>query len=901
MALSPGSRIGPYEIIAPLGAGGMGQVYRAKDTRLGRIVAIKAMHESVAQDPERVVRFQREAQLLASLNHPNIAAIHGVEELGGSRFLVLEFVDGRPLSDILQGGAPPFGDAMAIAKQIAGALATTHERGIIHRDLKPGNVMVTPDGQVKVLDFGLGKAIEGEASQAGEPGGPPANSPTMTMAATQAGIILGTAGYMSPEQAKGRIADKRSDVWAFGCVLFELLTGKRAFDGEDVTEILAAIVRGEPEWQALPATVPEPVRDLVHRCLIRNRTERIGDMSVVQFLLNERASGAMPVSPAKPTRAVRSIGVPMVAALVTAAVVVTAGVAWLWPRTAAPVATARLTRLSIALPESNVGALNLAPVAVSPDGSSVVYVGTRDNKTQLFLRVLAEPDAHALPGTENPRSPFFSPDGQWIAFFSQRKLKKITVGGTALQEVADAPDARGGAWGPDDMIYFAPTNVSGLWKAPAGGGAGTEFIPLDRTKGEVSMRWPQVLPGGQSLLFNVWTGPGPDEVQIVEQSLTSNERHELIKGGNTPRYVSPGFLTYGRLDQLFAVPWRPGQRDLSGVVPVTLSETSRLENEGSSDYSVSSDGTLVYVAGNPARLAQRIVWVDRTGKTESLPLPEREFESVSISPDGQQAVVQVQDAVIGLWIYDFARQSLAPFLATGASSQAPVWSHDGKRIIYRGTRAGFRNLYMKSADGTGPEVRLTTKERVIHTPSSVSPDGQWVVFVESGAIAKGGVSTSIWRVRLDGDRTPEPLLEGGELTGMVSPDGKWLAFMGASDPQPEIFIQPYPGPGARRQISIDGGAFPRWSRDGKELFFDTLDQNKMMAVTITSSPTLSVGTPHVVLEGRYRTSINANTPYDVSLDGRRFLRIQRVQPDLPVTKIEVVLNWFRELTRAGQK
>jgi Tol biopolymer transport system component len=400
------------------------------------------------------------------------------------------------------------------------------------------------------------------------------------------------------------------------------------------------------------------------------------------------------------------------------------------------------------------------------------------------------------------------------------------------------------------------------------------------------------------MLLSVWTGPGPDEVQIAEQSLTSNERHMLIKGGTTARYVSPGFITYGRLDKLFAVPWRPGQRDLSGVVPITLSETPRLETEGSSSYAISDDGTLVYVAGDPARLAQRIVWVDRTGKTESLPLSEREFESVNISPDGSQAVVQIQESVIGLWIYDFGRQALMPFLTTGTSSQGPVWTHDGKRIIYRGTRAGFRNLYMKSADGTGAEVRLTTKENVVHTATSVSPDGEWVVFNEGGGTTKRG---SIWRVRIDGDRTPERLMGDGEFTGMISPDGKWLAFMGAPDPQGEVFVQPYPGPGPRRQISIGGGAFPRWSRDGHELFYDTLDQNRQMAVTISTAPTLSVGTPHVVFEGRYRTSNNLNTPYDVSLDGRRFLRIQRVQPDVPVRKIDVVLNWFQELTRTGQR
>jgi eukaryotic-like serine/threonine-protein kinase len=915
MPLTSGTRIGSYEIIGPLGAGGMGEVYRAKDTRLNRIVALKAMHESFAQDPERAARFEREAQLLASLNHPNIAAIHGVQEAQGATFLVLEFVDGRPLSEMLQAGPLPLAEATAIATQIAGALAAAHERGIIHRDLKPGNVMVTPDGHVKVLDFGLGKALEGDASHASEPGRPAAQSPTMTMAATQAGIILGTAGYMSPEQAKGRAADKRSDVWAFGCVLFELLTGKRAFDGEDVTEVLAAIVRGEPEWQALPADVPAPMRELVRRCLVKNKTERLADMSVVLFVLNERASGvsgpggvsADPASgsadpSAQSSRSSKSISLPIAAGLMAIAALITAGAMAFWPRATASgtgggAAATRAAHLSIALPDGDELAwLREMPLAISPDGTQVVYAALHDGKSFLFLRQMTDPAPKLLPGTEGGKSPFFSPNGQWIAFFAQRKLKKITVGGTALGDLADAIDARGGAWSGDDVIYFAPTNVSNIWKVPAGGGAATEVTHLDRAKGEISHRWPHVLPGDRAILYTAWTGPGPDEHQILELSVDSSEPRVLIKGGDTPRYLPSGHLTYGRLDGLYAVPWRPGQGDLNNAVPVTLTETPMLDGEGASDYVVSSNGTMAYVAGGAARLATRLVWVDRAGKTEALPLPEREYESVAISPDGRQAAVQIQDSVVGIWLYDFARQTMTPFLKGVTSSQAPLWSADGKSIIYRGTRTGFRNLYIKAADGTGVEERLTTQENAVHTPTSVSPDGEWVIYNEGGAGAKNG--PGIWRVRLRGNHTPELLLQNGESNAQVSPDGKWLAFQTSNTQTAEISVQPFPGPGPREQVSIGGGTSPLWSRDGKELYYETIDT--LMAVDVRTSPGFSAGTPRVIAQGRYRVSANSNTQYSVSPDGR-FLRVQRVQPERPVTRIDVVLNWFERLTPQGQK
>ncbi len=899
MTLTPGTRIGPYEVQSSLGSGGMGQVFKARDTRLGRIVAVKAMHALVAEDPERVTRFTREAQLLASLNHPNIAAIHGVEEAAGASYLVLEFVDGRTLSDILQSGALPIDEALGLAKQIAHALAAAHERGIIHRDLKPGNVMVTTDGHVKVLDFGLGKAIEGDASRISDPSAPPAHSPTMTMAATQAGIILGTAGYMSPEQAKGRATDKRSDVWAFGCVLYELISGKRAFDGEDITEILAAIVRGEPDWNALPASTPAPIRELIQRCLVKNRAERLADMSVVQYVLGERPSQAAAstsgVAPSAGTRSRRAISYPLAAGFVILAIAATAAVMRWWPAGEPSTAGSRLLRVSVALPDGDqLVNTNRAAAAISPDGTLVVYSGARAGRSQLFLRSLTEADARPLPGTENGLSPFFSPDSRWIGFFAQGKLKKVTVGGTAMQDIADAPDNRGGSWAVDDTIYFAPTNVSGIMKVSASGGTATELTRRDQHLGEISHRWPHVLPDGKTILFTVWTGPGEDEKHMVRQTIGTSERHALVRGGDTPRYVTPGFLVYGRLDGLFAVPWQPAQLDLGGGVPITLPQSPRLENEGNSAYAVSDDGTLIYLAGGESRIAYRVVWVDRAGKTEPLAIPDRDYESAVLSPDDRQALLQIYGATTGLWMYDFSRRSLTPFTTNAGSSQAPLWTTDGTHVIYRATRKGLRNLYWKPADGTGAEEPLTTKPDVVQAPTSVSPDGEWLLFNEQGGPSGAG---SIWKLHLTGDRTPAVVVPAA-LDAVVSPDGKWIAFMALVEGGYDVFAQPFPGPGPRQPISIGGGWLPRWSRDSKELFYASRNNERTMVVTIGSGTTLQVGTPRSLYDVRFRETINGNTPYDVARDGR-FLRVQRSHPDYALTSINIVFNWFDELRRVA--
>jgi serine/threonine-protein kinase len=581
-----------------------------------------------------------------------------------------------------------------------------------------------------------------------------------------------------------------------------------------------------------------------------------------------------------------------------AATLITLGVMrWLMPTGAA--AGARSAHVSIALPEGyEVGSSHLRAVAISRDGTRIAYVGLKDGRNRIFVRAIGDLESKELEGTEGGDGPFFSPDGQWIGFFAGSKLRKIAVSGAALETLVDAPGHRGGDWGDDGYIYFAPTNFSSIWRVPEGGGAATEVTHLNAAGGEVSHRWPQHVAGTSTLLFSIWTGPGDDEHHVAMRTMEAREHHLLVKGGDAGQYAAiPGLLLYTHRGQLLTVPWEPSQQDLGKAVPVATAEepNESIGNEGCGNYTVSDDGTLAYLAGGRAYGAMRLVWIDREGAATPVPLPDRVYENVAISPDGERAVVQTREGTTRLWIYDFSRGTLTP-LATGpGSSQAPLWTADGKRVIYRGTRQGTRNLYWIPVDGSGNEERLTSKPGVIQTPTSVSSDGRVLMFAETGAAEPEGVGA--WVLPLDGERKPHrffPLPITGH-DAQISPDGSWVAYQATVSSRMEIFVAPFPGSGERRLVSTDGGTEPLWSRDGRELFFQS--GNRLIGVTVMPGATFSASPPRIVHEGRFIRTINGNTSFSITPDGARFLRIQPLAQEPAITSIELVLNWFSELKR----
>jgi serine/threonine protein kinase/Tol biopolymer transport system component len=890
LALTPGTRLGVYEITAPIGEGGMGQVYRATDTRLGRQVAIKILPDGFAADPERFARFEREAKTLASLNHPHVAAIYAVEKSPGIHALVMELVEGEDLSQRLVRDAIPLDEALPIAKQIAEALEAAHEQGIIHRDLKPANIKVRGDGTVKVLDFGLAKALD--PTSASSPG--LSMSPTLvTPAMTQVGMILGTAAYMSPEQARGRTVDRRADVWAFGAVVFEMVSGRQAFSGETVTETLAEVMKSEPPWQALPADMPPHLVRLLQQCLVKEPRQRIRDMGDVRLALEgafDTAGSAPLTTPSPDTRWTRSAALSLAAVAAVIAGAVVAGGAWMMSRpTLAPPAPS--ARLAMTLPDDQrFASLDFPLLAVSPNGTLVVYGAVTSGRQQLHVRAIDSTESKALAGTDQAINPFFSPDGQWIGFFAQGKLKKISIATGTTHTLSDAPNPRGGTWA-GDAIYFAAGSNSSLSKVSPDGGAPTDVTTLDRTKGEVSHRWPHVLPGGKALLFDVWTGPGTDEKEIHVQRLDGGARTTVVQAGASGRYVASGHVIYARNDELFAVPFDVDRLRVSG--PASRLRDAAWRGSEGNQYAVSDNGVFVSVSGRPDRNERRLVWVRRDGSVEPLAAPPREYHgNAALSPDGRRAAVDVEAATVGLWLFDFMRGTLTPLTTGKGSSQAPRWSADGTHIVYRGTRTGSRNLWWKSVDDAKGEERLTTGEGV-QTASSFSNDGQWLAYYDSDP----ETGFDIVALPLGGDRKPRAVVKTPftEQFPRLSPDGHWIAYTSNESGRTEVLVQSFPDAGARTQISTSGGIEPVWSRDGRELFY--LDGDAMRVVEVRTSPTFSAGAPRLLYEGRFIQSPNGVASYDVSADGQRFLRVQPLHPDPPTHEIQVTMNWFEELKR----
>jgi eukaryotic-like serine/threonine-protein kinase len=878
MTLASGTKLGSYEITAPIGAGGMGEVYRARDAKLGRDVALKVLPEAFARDAERMARFQREAKVLASLNHPNIASIYGLEDSGSTHALVMELVEGPTLADRIKQGPIPIDEALRIAKQICEALEYAHERGIVHRDLKPANIKVTNDDAVKVLDFGLAKAIEGDPSSIDI-----SSSPTMSRMATMQGVLLGTAPYMSPEQAKAKSVDRRADIWAFACVLYEMLTGKRAFDGETVTDTLAAVIKEEPDWSQLPAAKPARVRVLLQRCLQKDPKQRLRDIGDARISIDEVLSGASdPSSPAVAAAVPLDVPLwrrtlPWALGIFTAVVAGFAGWA-LRPSVSKPVVRAVIT-----LPPGQqlAGMETGLVVALSPDGTYLAYVASQGGVQQIYLRAMDSGEVKAVPGTEGAVGPVFSQDGQWLSFFAGGKLEKIAVTGGEAQILADAPDNRGASWGSQGSIAFVPT-IGPIEQVSDAGGSPQPLTHLE--DGEFDHIWPTFLPNSKAVLFSLAANA------IAVQPQGTGQRRTLIQGGVNSYYVSPGYLVYAQAGTLLAVPFDAERLEVTGTpVPVVQNVLNGGVGPAPFQYSVSASGSLVYVSGRAQQ--NGLVWVNRSGAEEPLKAPVEAYDYLELSPDGQRLAVSIGTHEV--WLFDFARETLTPVTSGGAVTLDPVWSPDGKRIAFSSAKEGQLNMYWQMADGTGGVEQLRSSDHA-ELPSSWSPDGQLLAFTRLAS----GTGSDIWVLRLS-DRKAEPFLQtpAQESAARFSPDGRWLAYVSDTSGRREVYVQPYPGPGGRWQISTDGGGQPVWSRNGRELFYQNGD--KMMAVDVSTVPNFSAGKPKMLFEGLYASSSSWLSPfYDVSPDGQRFLMLKPAgQAATAPPQINLVLNWTEELQR----
>ena len=889
MAFPSGMRLGSYEILAAIGAGGMGEVYRARDCRLGRDIAVKVLPEAFALDAERMARFEREAKLLASLNHPNIAHIYGLEESNGRRALAMELVEGCELGQRIKRPPLTLEEALPIARQIAEALEYAHERGIIHRDLKPANIKLTLDGQVKLLDFGLAKALEPDMLMDDLQ-----NSPTLTAAATRVGMLLGTAAYMSPEQARAKTVDRRADIWAFGCVLYEMLSGTSPFSGDTTSDTLAAVIRAEPDWSLLPAAVPARIRELLKRCLQKDPKQRLQAIGEARIAIDTVIASDSEGTTAEPSanrplwRTMLPWGVAVSAALLTSAL------AYLRPSPETP----QVMQLSLALPRPMSGILDPnpgSPFAISPDGSQVAFAASDSGRpSQLFLLPLDRRTAIPIPDTENAVQPFFSPDGQWIGFFALGRLRKVSLRGGPAVDLADAPVPHGANWAADGSIIYAPNFSSGLMQVPAGGGTPQSLTTPNDKESEVSHRWPQVLPGGKAVLFTIQltTQTTYDDSRIAILSLKTRKWHTLLEGGSYARYVSSGHVVFARKGSLIAVPFDLRRLEVAGQpVPIVDGLVTTAVTSGGAEYDITPTGLLAYVPGTARAPEASLLWVDRHGTAKKLAAALNNYSHPRISPDGKLMAVQIHsNGPSDIWIYDFARHSLTRFTFLGNNSE-PVWTADGKKVIYRSIK-GNPSFQWRAADGSGTEETLLplSFDAIASVPSSVSPDGRVLLYSH-----RGPTSVSLtYALSLDGRGVSRAYSQTNNqmVDAQFSPDGHWVAYTSNESGRQEVYVQPFPGSGGKWMISIDGGSWPRWARNGRELFY--LNENKMMSVGIETKPTFKAATPRFLFQNG---SLDLLGDYDVAPDGEHFVMITQEDANATPDELNVVLNWTEDLKR----
>ena len=883
MPLILGTRLGPYQILAAIGAGGMGEVYQARDTKLDREIAIKVLPAALAQDSERLARFEREAKVLAALNHPNIAQIYGLEESSDVRALVMELVPGETLK-----GPLPLETALNYARQIADALEAAHEKGITHRDLKPANIMVTPAGLVKVLDFGLAKAAE-EPSAAGDP----ADSPTATLSSTRAGVILGTAAYMSPEQARGATVDARADIWAFGAVLYEMLAGKHAFPGESVTDILAGVLRGEPDWSALPAATPPRIRTLLQRCLERDRRQRL------QAIGEARIAIGAPEQDVRPQPAAARRWPWAVAAL---ALAVTAAVGW-W-RASRPAPLRPLMRLQVELgPDMNLGRPpGQAVLALSPDGTLLAAsVRGADGVSRLVTRRLDQSQNSPLASTEGGANPYFSPDGQWIAFNADRKIKKISIRGGAAVTLCDSSGWITGSWGDDGNIVAPLGWGTGLSRIPSAGGPPAPLTELKYEKGERRHGWPQVLPGSRAVLFTV-ERQSSDDADIDVISLKTGKRKTLHHGGFFGRYLPSGHLVWLHQNALYAAPFDLDRLALTGDPQPVIEDIDNGEDSGG-DFAFSQNGTFVYASGE-GELQRSIFWLDRTGQTRPLYPAPGLYGFPRISPDGKRLAFSAGDGHgrEDIWVQDLERDKASRVTTLPGQNQWPVWTPDSENLVFLSANPAAPGIYWIRADGSGVAQRLTDG-KTTGVPTSISPDGKRLALSQPST--RGGVE--IWTAPIEGYPghprlgKAEPFLQTPFVTILAafSPDGRWLAYFSGEPGKEGLWVTPFPGPGGGWLVS-SRGIDPIWSRNGRELFF--LAGGHVMVAGYTTRgdalvfDTPQVWSPHLLLD----LGSPPVRAYDLAPDGKGFavvLNVDGTAEPKPITHLTFLVNFFDELRR----
>ncbi|MEK6288202.1 MAG: protein kinase [Acidobacteriota bacterium] len=891
MTIAKGTRLGPYEVLSALGAGGMGEVYRARDSRLERIIAIKVLPDHLASHPELRQRFEREARAVSSLNHPHICTLHDIGHQDGLDYLVMELIEGESLADRLIKGPLPTEQLLRYSIQIADALDKAHRAGIVHRDLKPANIMLTKAG-TKLLDFGLAKM---QASDSGLVTSV-TSLPTERHSLTGEGTILGTFQYMAPEQLEGREADARTDIFAFGAVLYEMATGKKAFTGKSQASLIGAILHTEPPAISTFQPMTPPALDrVVKRCLAKDPDDRwqtARDLTMELAWISDGGSQAELLVPVMAQHKTRhgvmwaSAGFALAAIAAAILFLVLAG------RSTSSLSTSKpVKRMTIKLPDTEPLALakfgpmgiGRTSVALSPDGSILAYAAERNGKSQLYLRALDRFDAKPIPGTEGAYSPFFSPDGRSLGFFSENKLKKVALQGGEPVTLCEARIPHGGSWGPDDTIVFADSEGNNLSRVSASGGR-----PEVLSRTEDRAFYPEFLPGGKAVLFSIKGFHNPDYGHIAVLSLATGERRVVLEGGTNPRYASSGHIVFARAGAILAAPFDLSRLEVTGPA-VTLIEGIRIEEWGAAQFALSTEGTLVYVNGGPAWIG-KLTLVDRQGISKPLAAPPQAYGPVSLSPDGQRLAVTVVGATSDVWVYELTRGTFTRLTVEG-SNYRPVWTPDGRRIVYqRSIGPNQFQMVWQLADGSGAEEVLTTSDYP-WWPTSLSPNGKLLAFQQNDPDT--AVDLSI--LPLEGGRQPYSWLKTkfNEWGAAFSRDGKWVAYTSDESGQYEVYVRAFPDAGGKRQISTGGGEEVIWSPDGRNLFYR--EGLKWMSVAIQTQTEFRADAPKVMFEGPY-----LNVPgvsYDVAPDGQHFIMIEENQKQAPTTQLNVVLNWFEELKR----